>query len=79
MNRNTRLTGSGKSPLLQFWTTLRFRVFLRMASAKLQVSQSEFARRAIWSAIEATLTGSEAKRAERQAEEEAAAERKKPR
>lgn len=72
MTRNNRLTGNGASPLFQFWTTVRFRVFLRLAATKAALSQSEFVRLAVWDRIEKTLTETEQRRAERQAEVEAA-------
>ena len=65
--RGKRLTGVGKSPLLQVWTTLRLRVFLRRAAEKSEVSQSEFTRLALWERIQRTLSHTEQRRAENEA------------
>jgi hypothetical protein len=72
MTRNEgRLRGNGTSPLFQFWTTVRLRVFLRVAAAKADISQSEFVRLATWQRITDTLTEHEYKRCERMAAREA--------
>lgn len=47
-SRSKRLTGKTKSPLFQFWTTLRFRMFLRAAADKVGTDMSTFVREAVW-------------------------------
>jgi hypothetical protein len=74
--RNHRLTGDGQSSLLQLWTTVRLRVFLRAAASKRELSQSAFVREAIWQAIERTLTPAEFRRCEAEATREIQEERK---
>jgi hypothetical protein len=72
--RSKRLTGHGASPLLQVWTTIRLRVFLRAAAFKAQISQSEFTRLALWERIQKTLTEAEQRRVENEATREAQAQ-----
>ena len=71
MSKSKRLTGKGTSPLLQLWTTVRLRVFLRAAANKAAVSQSEFTRLALWERIQQVLSPAEQRRLEVEASREA--------
>lgn len=54
-HRSKRLTGKTKSPLFQFWTTLRLRLFLRAAAATAGTDMSTFVREAVWARCVQTL------------------------
>lgn len=57
--RRRALKGLGKSPLFQFWTSIRFRIFLRGAASKLKVTQSALVRVAVWEHIQRNLSPAE--------------------
>ena len=69
-SRSKRLTGKTKSPLFQFWTTLRFRMFLRAAADVAGTDMSTFVREAVWSRCVQTLDEKTQTRIERAVKQE---------
>lgn len=62
MKRRHAIRAAGKSPLFQFWTSQRFRIFLRGAASKLGVTQSELVRVAVWEHIQRVLSPQDRRR-----------------
>lgn len=69
-HRSKRLTGKTKSPLFQFWTTLRLRMFLRAAADQAGTDMSTFVREAVWSRCLETLDDKTQARIERAVKQE---------